>query len=162
MHQIIDFFVNLNLPKEVVTLIISMFPIIEIRGSLPVAVSLLKMPLWQAYLWSVIGNSLIIIPFILFLEKFSDYLIKRSKFFANFFEWWFKRARKNKDFMQKYEALGLAIFVAIPLPVTGAWTACVLAYIFGIKKRYALPAIFLGVAVAGLIVMAITVGVIKF
>jgi len=161
MNIIIEFFINLNLPKEFITTLISMLPVIEIRGAIPVAVYLLKMPLFQAYLWSVIGNCLIIIPFIIFLEKFSQYLMK-YKFFKIFFEWWFSRAKKNKNLMQKYEALGLAIFVAIPLPVTGAWTACVLAYIFCIKKRYAVPAIFLGVAVAGLIVMAITVGFIKF
>jgi uncharacterized membrane protein len=161
MNGIIDFFVNLNLPKEIITIIISALPIIEIRGSLPVAVSLLKMPIWQAYLWSVIGNSLIIIPVILFLEKFSDYLVSH-KYFSKFFEWWFAKARKNKDLMQKYEAIGLAIFVAIPLPATGAWTGCVLAYLFGIKKRYAFIAIFAGVAFAGLIVMAITYGFVKF
>lgn len=159
-ESIINFFVNLNLPKEVITIIISMLPIVEIRGSLPVAISILKMSWMKAYILSVIGNVLIVPFLMLFLEKFTDFLMK-YKFFAKCLNWWFERAKKNQELMEKYEALGLLIFVAIPLPGTGAWTGAVLAYLFNIKKRIAFFMILFGVIIAGLIVLLITLGLLK-
>jgi uncharacterized membrane protein len=69
-----------------------------------------------------------------------------------FFDWLFERTKKKADVIQKYEALGLAIFVAIPLPMTGAWSGAVAASLFKIRFRYAFPAIFLGVIGAAIIV----------
>ena len=153
--QIVDSFIGLNMPKEVITLIISMLPVVELRGALPVAMTVFGFSLPKAFLLSVLGNMLPVVPFIWFLEEFSHWLMK-FPFCAKVLTWWFNRAKKNKDLIQRYEAIGLAIFVAIPLPVTGAWTACVIAYVFGIKKRYAFPAIFGGVLAAGVIVGLLT------
>ena len=76
-----------------------------------------------------------------------------------FFEKLFEKARKRAGGkIEKYEALGLTLFVAIPLPVTGAWTGCVAAFIFGIPKRLAIPAIALGVTIAGAVVTLVMTG----
>jgi uncharacterized membrane protein len=85
----------------------------------------------------------------------------RFDFLKRFFNWWFARTRKHSEIVEKYEALGLMLFVAIPLPMTGAWSGCVAAYLLGIKFRYAFPAIVLGVGVAGVIVTMTTIGIIK-
>ncbi|MCP4482285.1 MAG: small multi-drug export protein [bacterium] len=155
-EQIIEAFVKVSLPKEVLTLLISMLPVVELRGALPVAITFFGFSWPKAYFLSVLGNMLPVLPFILFLHKFSDFLMKFS-FFKKVLTWWFKRAEKHEALIQRFEAIGLTLFVAIPLPVTGAWTACVIAYVFGIKKRYAFPAILVGVMIAGAVVSFITV-----
>lgn len=157
MQSILNFFITLHLPNEAITLLLSMLPVSEVRGALPIAMTLFKMSWIKAYLLSVLGNISIILPFIWFLEKFSHYLM-RFKVFKRFFDWWFAKAKKNEALIQKYEVLGLGIFVAIPLPMTGAWTGCVIAYLFGLKKWQSFLSIAAGVVVAGVIVLAITLG----
>ncbi|MFC1484845.1 COG2426 family protein [bacterium] len=149
---------NARLPKELITIVISMLPVLELRGALPIAVSIFGFSIPKAYILSVIGNIIPVLPFIVFLEKFSHYLM-RYKIFDKFFTWWFNRTRKHSDLIDRFEALGLMLFVAVPLPVTGAWTASVAAYLFGVKKRHAIPSIILGVMIAGIIVSIITLGV---
>jgi len=142
-----------GIPKEWVTIIIAALPVAELRGSIPVALSLGLSPV-KAFILSIIGNSVIIIPTLFLLEPVSNALM-RFKFFKRFFDWFFARTKANSDLIQKYEALGLMLFVAVPLPMTGAWSGCIAASLFRIKFRYAFPAIFLGVVIAGLIVMAV-------
>ena len=140
-------------PKEIITLITAALPIFEVRGSIPVALAMKMAPL-SAFLWSVLGNSLIIAPILFLLEPVSNRL-RRFKLWRNFFDWLFERTRKKGDVIQKYEAIGLMIFVSIPLPITGAWSGCVAASLFKIKFRYAFPAIFTGILIAASIVMAV-------
>jgi len=112
---------------------------------------------FDAFFFSVIGNLLPVIPLLLFLEPVSNYL-RRYSIFDTFFTWLFsKTRRKNAESFEKYGLLALTIFVAIPLPVTGAWSGCAAAFVFGVKFRHALPAIAAGVMIAGIIVTGVTV-----
>ncbi|MGC8851807.1 MAG: COG2426 family protein [Minisyncoccia bacterium] len=143
--------------KELIIFLISMSPLSELRGAIPLALIVYHFPVWKAFLISIIGNSLIIIPVIFFLEKVSDWLMKKSKLFNYFFNWLFKRTRlKIEGNYKKYSKWALTIFVAIPLPMTGAWTGSVAAYLLGLNKKEALLYIGLGVLLAGLIVTVLT------
>jgi uncharacterized membrane protein len=142
-----------NIPREWVVMIVGALPISELRGALPLALSF-GMSLSQAFWLSVAGNSLIVAPALFLFEPVSNWL-RKFKFWSGFFDWVFARTKKNSDAVQKYEALGLAIFVAIPLPMTGAWSGVIAASLFKIKFRYAFIAIIAGVLSAGLIVAAL-------
>jgi len=141
------------LPKEYIVIIVGALPIAELRGAIPLALSF-GMPLSKAFWLSVLGNWIIVIPALFLFEPVSNYL-RKMKIFSRFFDWVFERTRKNSDSIQKYEALGLAIFVAIPLPMTGAWSGVIAASLFKIRFRYALIAITAGILGAGLIVAAL-------
>lgn len=139
---------------ELKTIILSMFPIGEIRLALPMAIKLYGIPWGEAFILSVIGNIIPVIPILLLLDPISKFLM-RYPVFNKFFTWLFERTRKRSDIIEKYETLGLMIFVSIPLPITGAWTGCVAAFLFGIRFWYALIAIILGIFIAGLIVLTL-------
>ena len=112
----------------------------------------------ETYILAVIGNMLPVIPLLLFLDPVSTYL-RRFKIGDMFFSWLFTRTHyKHSERFEKYGTFALTIFVAIPLPVTGAWTGCAAAFVFGIKFRHALLAISAGVMIAGVIVTAFTLG----
>jgi len=146
-----------NVGPSAVVVIIATLPILELRGSIPVAILYYKMPVWQAYILSVIGNLIPIIPIILLIGPVSNFLMKRSKLWHRFFTWVFERSRRRGgDLVEKYEALGLAIFVAIPLPVTGAWTGSLLAFLMRVRARRAFPCILAGVLTAGVVVTLVT------
>lgn len=142
-----------GIPKEWVTVIVAMLPIAELRGSIPVALMMGIEPA-KAFFLSILGNSIPIIPVLLLLEPVSNALM-RFKPWKSFFDWLFERTKTKGDLIQKYEAIGLMLFVAVPLPMTGAWSGCIAASLFRIKFRYAFPAIFLGVVLAGIIVMSV-------
>lgn len=139
-----------KLPKEISVVVVGMLPIFELRGALPLGFYL-GLPLAKNFTLSILGNMLPIIPLMYLLNPVSEYL-RRIPLWKRFFDWLFERTKKKADVIQKYEALGLAIFVAIPLPMTGAWSGAIAASLFKIKFRYAFPAIFLGVIGAGIIV----------
>jgi len=142
-----------GLPQEYLVMIVGALPICELRGAIPLALSF-GMPLSKAFWLSVIGNSIPVIPALFLLEPVSNRL-RKFKIWSRFFDWLFERTKKKADTIQKYEALGLAIFVAIPLPMTGAWSGVVAASLFKIRFRYAFIAIVAGVIGAGLIVSAL-------
>ncbi|MDP2831643.1 MAG: small multi-drug export protein [Candidatus Omnitrophota bacterium] len=144
-----------QLPKDYVVMIVGALPILELRGAIPLGLSF-GMPLLKAFWLSVLGNCLIVAP-ALFLFAPVTNILRRFKIWARFFDWVFARTKKNSDAIQKYEALGLAIFVAIPLPMTGAWSGVIAASLFKIRFRYAFLAIIAGVICAGLIVSALCV-----
>lgn len=139
-----------DLPKDYVVMIVGALPISELRGSIPLALSF-GMSLTRAFWLSVLGNCIIVAPALFLFKPVTD-VLRKFKIWSRFFDWVFERTRKNSDAIQKYEALGLAIFVAIPLPMTGAWSGVIAASLFKIKFRYAFLAIVLGVIVAGVIV----------
>jgi len=98
-----------------------------------------------------------VVLLLLFLEPVSDFL-RRWKIWDKFFTWLFNRTyNKHNEKFEKYGSLGLAIFVGVPLPVTGAWTGCAAAFVFGFKFKNAFLAILAGVIMAGIIVTALTV-----
>ena len=152
-------------PKELTTVLIAMLPIAELRGAIPWALA--SPPVggglgWrEAYLYAVIGNFLPVIPLLLLLEPLSSKL-RRFDIFDRFFAWLFARTRRRGKLIEQYEALGLILLVGIPRPVTGAWTGSVAAFLFGIHLKWALPAIFAGILLAGVVVTLASLGVIGF
>ena len=136
----------------------SMVPVIELRAALPSGVAMGLSP-WTAFAVSVIGN-MVPVPFIiLFIRRILDWM-KRFEKFRQIAEKLENKAKKHEDKIVKYEALGLFILVALPLPGTGAWTGSLVAAIFDLRLRSAVPVIFAGVVTAGLIVLFITYGVV--
>ena len=134
-------------------MIVSALPIAELRGGIPLGLSF-GMPLSKVFWLSILGNVSFIIPALFLFEPVTRRL-RNFKIWARFFEWVFERTKKKADSIQKYEALGLAIFVAIPLPMTGAWSGVIAASLFKIRFRYAVIAITAGVLGAGIIVSAL-------
>ncbi|WP_406658188.1 small multi-drug export protein [Methanolobus sp. ZRKC2] len=146
-----------SVPDWLATMIIGALPIAELRGAIPVAIGMYGMAPEYAYFFAVLGNMIPVIPLLLFLEPVSSYL-RRFRVFDMFFSWLFERTRRNHtEKFEKYGTMALTLFVAIPLPVTGAWTGCVAAFVFGIEFKHALPAILVGVMIAGLIMTFVTV-----
>jgi uncharacterized membrane protein len=133
-----------------------MLPIVELRGAVPVGILFFDMPWWQAVLWSVLGNIVPIILVLLLLEKIVA-LLGRAPILKRFFDWLYERARSKSASVQKYEFWGLATFVGIPLPGTGAWTGAVVAEVLGMSYWRALAAIFVGVLMAAAVVTFLSV-----
>ena len=144
-----------GLPKEAITAIIAALPVVELRLAIPVACSYSWMPISKILVFSYIGNMLPVIPLLILLEPVSERL-RHFHVWRRFFDWLFERTKKRADIVQRYEAIGLMLLVAIPLPATGAWTGCIAASLFKIKFRYAFPAILAGVIIAGIIVTSLT------
>jgi uncharacterized membrane protein len=136
-------------------------PVSELRGAIPLGLYL-GMPLYGAFFWAALGNIIFIAPALFLLEPASVYL-RRFKIWSSFFDWVFERAKRNSLKVMRYESLGLFILVAIPLPMTGAWTGVIAATLFKIKFRYAFISIVLGVIAAGIIVSSLcALGVISW
>lgn len=112
----------------------------------------------EAYVYAVVGNFLPVIPLLLLLEPVSTAL-RRYSLFDRFFAYLFARTRRRGTWVEHYKALGLILFVGIPLPVTGAWTGTVAAFVFGVRFRQALPCIFVGILLAGVVVTLASLGV---
>ena len=143
--------------KELIVFIISLLPILELRGGL-LAASLLKLDPWASYIICMIGN-LLPIPFILLLiNKIIEWMRKkkRLKNVVNFID---KKVTKNKAQIEKYGYVGLALFVGIPLPGTGAWTGALLASVLEMDRKKSFLAIVIGVFIASVIMMLISFGI---
>jgi len=144
-------FLSLNISNILAVLAIAASPISELRGAIPVAITVFQFPYYYAFLFAIIGN-LLPVPFILlFLDAVSRMLSKVSPF-NRILNWLFERTRRRGKIIQKYQRIGLVLFVAIPLPVTGAWTGSLAAVLFGLKFKHAFLSIFIGILIAGTIV----------
>ena len=144
--------------KILITFFTSMVPVIELRGALPAGVAMGLDP-WVAFAVSVVGN-MVPVPFIiLFIRKILDWM-KRFEKFRRLVEKIENKAKKHEDRIVKYEALGLFLLVAVPLPGTGAWTGSLVAALFDLRLKSAVPVIFAGVVTAGLVVLFVTYGVV--
>lgn len=150
-------------PPELVTIFVAMIPIAELRVSLPLALGVYKLPLFSAFLYSFIGNIIPVFFILWFFGPVSRFLIRHSSFFRKFFNWLFERTRrKYRKNSERYGVLiALILFVAIPLPVTGAWTGSLAAFLFGVPYKKAILTIVLGVLIAGMIVSAVYLGTIS-
>ncbi len=147
--------------EEIFTFLLAAAPISELRGAIPLGVLSYGFPLWKAYLIAVAGNFILIGPFLFVLEKFSDSLMHHWYFYNRVMTWVFDRTRrKHLDHFheKKWTHFALFVFVAIPLPMTGAWSGAVAAYLLGIPYQKALLTIFLAVLAAGGIVSVLTSG----
>lgn len=149
------------LSPRLMTFLIAILPIFELRGAIPYALFTGGLGWPEAYVLAVLGNFVPVIPILLLLERVSEWL-RRYKSWDRFFEWFFARTRRKGRIVERFEALGLILFVAIPLPVTGAWTGCAAAFLFKIPLRLAIPAVACGILIAGCIVTLASMGVISF
>lgn len=150
-QEIVSILQRKEIPEELIVILVSTLPILELRAGIPLSLYTFDMSFLRSYILSVIGNLIPIIPLLLFLTRLAR-ILSRYKPFDKLFSHLFSLARRRGGLIEKYEALGLILFVAIPLPVTGAWTGAVASVLFGLRFRYALPSICLGVLTAGLIV----------
>ena len=141
------------------TLVTAMMPILEIRGAIPVGVASGLDP-WLAFAVGFVGNMLPIPILILLTRKIIEWL-KKHNVLVKLTAWLENKGSKGVQKVQKYSFWGLFILVAIPLPGTGAWTGALVASLLDMRLKRALPAIAMGVAVAGLIVLLVTYGVIS-
>jgi uncharacterized membrane protein len=138
-----------------ITGLISMVPIFELRGGIPVGIAALKQNPFLVYIIAVIFNLIPVIPVLLFLNPIKK-LLENVPVFRGFFNFLTAKAEKNKMIVEKYEEFGLMLFVAIPLPVTGAWTGSLIAVVMGLKVMKSFLFISLGVIIAGIIVTLLT------
>mgnify|MGYP001070820296 CR=1 FL=1 len=145
-----------NLPKEVAILLISALPVSELRGAIPVGIGIYKFSITKTLLLALIGNMSFVVPFLWFLNNIHIYFMK-FYYYNKFFTWWFNRVKPKTKSIEKYEYIGLALFVAIPFPATGAWSGCVASYILGLDFWKSIVAIFAGVIIAAIIVTIITI-----
>lgn len=142
----------------VMTMLVSMVPVVELRGGIPYGVAA-GLPVWLAYIAAFIGN-LIPVPFILvYIRQIFKWIRKHMPKLNNLIDKLEKKAHLKGSTMQKYQYLGLAIFIAIPLPGTGAWTGALAAAFLDMRMKKAFPAAVLGVAVAGFLISILTYGV---
>lgn len=144
--------------KALLTMFISMLPVVELRGGLPAGVAM-GLPIHAAFLASLVGN-MIPVPFIILfvrpLFKWVRIHIPRLGGFVSRLE---NRAREKSADVLRYQTWGLLIFVAIPLPGTGAWTGALIAAVLDMRLKRAVPVILLGVTIAGCIITMLTHGV---
>ncbi len=147
-----------GVPPEWATMVIAALPVIEVRGAVPIALELFDMPVASGMFFSFVGSAVpaVLLPSI--LELVEKPLRRTFAFIDRLFEWII--ARVEKRYTDKYRAMGtigLIVFIAIPLPVTGVWTGSIAAWLFRIPKRYAIPSIIVGTAISTMIVTATTV-----
>ncbi len=131
--------------------LLSMAPISELRGAIPLGVWGYGLSPLEAFAVAIVGNLLAVVPLLLLIEP-AHRFAERIPLFKRIFDWILERTRRKGKVVEKYEALGLMLFVAIPLPGTGAWTGAFAAFLFDIPFKYSLIAISLGVLIAGVIV----------
>jgi len=150
----IEEFLSWNIPHELLIIAISALPVVELRGALPVAINLFHMPWYRALFLAIIGNLLPVPILLLFLDSLAG-AVSRVAIGRRLVNWVFEHTRRRGEAIEKYERVGLMLFVAIPLPVTGAWTGSIVAFLLGLKFRYAFLSILAGVIIAGAIVTSL-------
>ncbi len=143
--------------KYIIVFILSMIPILELRGGL-IAASILNLPMWQSLLICFIGN-LIPVPLILWFIMPLFERLKKRKFLKSFVTKIEKKANNKKDQIERLKYIGLFFFVGVPLPGTGAWTGSLIAAFLGLDKKKSLIATSLGVLMAGIIMLLVSYGV---
>jgi uncharacterized membrane protein len=146
---------GLGFSKELVVLIIAALPLLELRGAIPVAINMFGLPWYYALSLAFIGN-LLPVPFLLLSLEGITRGLGRVAILRRMLNWLFERTRRRGEIIERYERIGLALFVAIPLPVTGAWTGSLAATLFGLQFKHAFLAIAAGVFVAGVIVTCLS------
>jgi len=165
-EKLVSFFLSLfssfqSLPfgKELIVFIISLMPIVELRGGL-IAASLLGLPPLKSYIIAVIAN-LIPVPFILWLINYVLDFMRKSKRFKKVAKWLDEKVDKHKTQIEKYGFWGMVLFVGTPLPGTGAWTGCLIAAVLNMDRKKALLAAIIGVLIASIIMMLFSFGFLK-
>ena len=158
-EEIIHHIEGLGLSPELAVLLLATLPIFELRGAVPIGIILFQLPVLKTAVYSVIGNMIPIIPILLLFEPVYTRL-SRFRSMDRFFEWIFKRTRRKGKLIERLKVVGLILFVAIPLPVTGAWTGSIAAFLFRIPLWQSIPAILIGVIIACILVSLASLGII--
>ena len=140
------------------TMLMSMVPVVELRGGIPFGVAL-GLDIWPAYIAAVIGNMLPVPFIIIFIRRIFQWMRIHMPRLNSLVDKLEQKAHLKGRMVTKYKYLGLMIFVAIPLPGTGAWTGSLAAAFLNMRLRKAIPSVFLGVLIAGILISAITFGV---
>lgn len=161
MHEQITAFITeslANIPKPLATAIIAMLPITELRASIPIAMFQYGMSVPAAFFYSVIGNIVPITLILLLLERIRLIFSQRSAIAKRFFDWLYERTyKKDGHHFEKWGPVALVVIAALPFPIiTGAWTAALLAAVFKVPFRRSAPALALGIVLAGIIIVALT------
>ncbi len=145
--------------KELCVFFCSMIPIIELRGAIPMG-AVFGMPWWHAYILSVLGN-MVPVPFILLLiKKIIQWMsASKIKFFNKIANFLLRKVEKKRAGIEKYAFWGVCLFVAVPLPVTGAWTGSMVAAMIDMKFWKALLSCLLGVMISGVIMTIVSYGI---
>jgi uncharacterized membrane protein len=152
-----EFFLEL-VGKDLCVFLCAMIPIIELRGAIPLGAALGLPPLWN-YTLAVVGN-LIPVPFILLFIRAILAWLERIPCFEKMVRWLRAKAEKGRGKVEKYAVIGLAVFVAIPLPGTGAWTGSLVAALMGMRFPKAVISAVVGVLAAGVIMSLLSYGVV--
>ena len=140
------------------TVLVSMIPVVELRGGIPFGVTV-GLPVWLAYLAAVVGNMLPVPFIVVYIRRIFQWMSRRLPRLNHLVTTLEKKAHLKGRKVTKYKYLGLAIFVAIPLPGTGAWTGALVAAFLDMPLRKAVPSIFAGVLIAGIAISILTFGV---
>lgn len=159
MIQAIEEFFLETVGRELCVFFCSMLPIIELRGAIPLGAGL-GLPWMQSFGLSIVGN-LLPIPFILLLMRWILRVMKRVKGLCKIAFWLEAKAEKNREKVQKYAFWGLVLFVAIPLPGTGAWTGALVASVTGMRFWRSFLSVVVGVLIAGVIMTAVSYGAVE-
>lgn len=142
------------------TILVSMIPVVELRGGIPFGVAA-GLPVWAAFLAAVLGN-LIPVPFIIvYIRRIFQWMRRRIPRLNRLVDALERKAHLKGQKVNKYKYLGLMLFVAIPLPGTGAWTGSLAAAFLDMPLRKALPSVILGVLIAGMAVSILSYGVVS-
>lgn len=140
------------------TVLVSMVPVVELRGGIPFGVAA-GLPVWAAYLAAVVGNMLPVPFIVVYIRRIFQWMRRRLPRLDRLVDRLEDKAHLKGQTVARYKYLGLAIFVAIPLPGTGAWTGALVAAFLDMPLRKAIPSIFIGVVAAGFLISALTFGV---
>lgn len=133
---------------------LSMVPIIELRGAIPLGIAMKLNPVY-VYIFSLIGSTLIAIPIVILFRNIIDYL-RHKKYFNKIIRWIDRQIEGKAKKLKAVSIIGIILFVGVPLPTTGSWSAAALASIFKMRIRDALIGIFIGNSIAGIIMCAIS------
>ena len=163
VNTIIDSFgglLSLKYGKELLVFIISILPILALRGGI-VAASLIGLKPLNGYIVGLIGKTLHVDLILLFNSKILKWMeTSKVNLFKKISKWLNNKVDKNKDKIEKYGYFGLVLFVGIPLPGTGAWTGCLIAAVLEMNKKKSFIAIMLGIIMASIIMMLLSYGII--
>ncbi len=156
MIQAIETFFLETVGREWCVFLCSLLPIIELRGAIPLGAGL-GLPFWQTFVLSIAGN-LLPVPFILLLIRWGLDVMKNIRGLCRVALWLEEKVQKKREKVEKYAFWGLLLFVAVPLPGTGAWTGSLIAGVTGMRFYRALVSIIGGVLIAGVIMSLISYG----
>lgn len=146
-----------NLPPEAIIFILSMLPLWELRGSIPLGIYVLSLSPLSSFFWSVLGNFTAGVFLVYLLEPIVKYIIRNIHFLNRFYEKISEKTRKkHAKKVELYAELAIFLIVALPLPGTGAWTGALVSRLFRLNKVASILSIGFGLIVCGLIVLALS------